>query len=456
MTFLESPEPLASRIRPTGWDDFVGQDHLVGKGKSLRQAVEDNRLGSMIFWGPPGSGKTTLAHIIAGKAKADFIFFSAVLSGVKDVRAAIEHAEKRLAFDGGRTILFVDEIHRFNKAQQDAFLLHVEKGTIILIGATTENPSFEVIPALLSRCRVYVLKPLSLDGLKTIIHRALSDAETGLGRYNLTLADGLDETIARFANGDARRVLATLEAAAAARQDDLGQNKEVVIDRALIEDILQRKTELYDKSGEEHFNLISAFHKSLRGSDPDAALYWLYRMLRGGEDPLYLARRMVRFAVEDVGLADPQALVVANAAKDAYHFLGQPEGELALAQAAVYLATAPKSNSLYEAEQRTSAAIQRHPSLPVPLHIRNAPTALMKAEGYGDGYLYPHNHQDSVVDQDYLPEGLDVTKFYNPREYGFEREIKKRLEWWEKKRARSNEKNKKPLQDPEEPSSTET
>jgi putative ATPase len=445
---------LASRVRPTGWDDFVGQDHLVGEGKSLRRAVEDSRLGSMIFWGPPGSGKTTLAHIIAKKTKADFIFFSAVLSGVKDVRAAIERAEKRLAFDGGRTVLFVDEIHRFNKAQQDAFLPHVEKGIIILIGATTENPSFEVIPALLSRCRVYVLKPLSLDGLKTIVGRVLSDTESGLGRHNLTLADGLDDTIARFANGDARRALAILEAAATARQADLEQNKDVVIDRALVEDILQRKTELYDKSGEEHFNLISALHKSLRGSDPDAALYWLYRMLRGGEDPLYLARRMVRFAVEDIGLADPQALVVANAAKDAYHFLGQPEGELALAQAAVYLATAPKSNSLYEAAQRTSAAIQRNPSLPVPYHIRNAPTALMKAEGYGDGYLYPHDHPDSVVDQDYLPEGLDVTKFYNPREYGFEREIKRRLEWWAKRRHRAGENNSQPPPNAKGPANT--
>jgi putative ATPase len=436
MTPYESPEPLATRMRPRDWDDFIGQEHLVGEGKSLRRAIEEGRIGSMLFWGPPGSGKTTLAHIIAHKTKSDFIFFSAVLSGVKDVRLAVERAEKRLAFDGGRTILFVDEIHRFNKAQQDAFLPHVEKGTIILIGASTENPSFEVIPALLSRCRVYILHLLSLENLKTIIHHALVDVERGLGRYQISLAEGLDDTIARFANGDARRALAILEAAAAARQDDLDEGRAVVIERALLEDILQRKTELYDKSGEEHYNLISALHKSLRGSDPDASLYWLYRMLRGGEDPLYLARRMVRFAVEDIGLADPQALAVALAARDAYHFLGTPEGELALAQAAVYLATAPKSNSLYEAESRTSAAIARHPSLPVPLHLRNAPTGLMKAAGYGDGYLYPHHHPDSVVSQEYLPDGLDTKRFYIPREYGFEREIQKRLDWWARRRER--------------------
>jgi len=436
MTPHDSPEPLATRMRPRDWDDFIGQEHLVGEGKSLRRAIEESRIGSMLFWGPPGSGKTTLAHIIAQKTKSDFIFFSAVLSGVKDVRQAVEQAEKRLAFDGGRTILFVDEIHRFNKAQQDAFLPHVEKGTIILIGASTENPSFEVIPALLSRCRVYILHLLTLENLKTIIRRTIADAERGLGRYDFSLAEGLDETIARFANGDARRALAVLEAAVAARQDDLNEGQAVIIDRPLLEDILQHKTELYDKSGEEHFNLISALHKSLRGSDPDAALYWLYRMLRGGEDPMYLARRMVRFAVEDIGLADPQALTVAMAARDAYHFLGTPEGELALAQAAVYLATAPKSNSLYDAESRTSAAIARHPSLPVPLHLRNAPTGLMRAAGYGEGYLYPHHHPDSVVDQSYLPEGLDTTRFYTPREYGFEREIKKRLDWWTRRRER--------------------
>ncbi len=448
MAPFEPPEPLAFRLRPTDWDEFVGQEHLIGAGRSLRQAIEESRLGSMIFWGPPGSGKTTLAHLIAQKTKSDFIFFSAVLSGVKDVRTAVAQAEKRLSFDGGRTILFIDEIHRFNKAQQDAFLPNVEKGTIILIGATTENPSFEVIPALLSRCRVYILHLLSIDNLKRILARALTDAENGFGGWNLSLAEGLDETIARFANGDARRALSILEAAATARRDDLAAGKKVVIERALLEDILQRKTELYDKSGEEHYNLISALHKSLRGSDPDAALYWLYRMLRGGEDPLFLARRMVRFAVEDIGLADPQALTVALGAKDAFHFLGYPEGELALAQAAVYLATAPKSNSLYEAEKRAGAAIERHPSLPVPLHLRNAPTGLMKAAGYGDGYLYPHDHPDSVVNQSYLPEGLDSSKLYTPREYGFEREIKKRMEWWAKRRARRRNENEPPPKDP--------
>lgn len=444
MVLSESPEPLAFRLRPTDWDEFVGQEHLIGEGKPLRQAIEEGRLSSMIFWGPPGSGKTTLAHMIAEKTRSDFIFFSAVLAGVKEVRTAVAQAEKRLKFDGGRTILFIDEIHRFNKAQQDAFLPHVEKGTITLIGATTENPSFEVIPALLSRCRAFILQLLSIADLKKILSRALTDAENGLGRWKLALDDGLEETIARFANGDARRALAILESAAAARQDDLEDGKEVIIGRALLEDILQQKTELYDKSGEEHYNLISALHKSLRGSDPDAALYWLYRMLCGGEDPLFLARRMVRFAVEDIGLADPQALTVALAAKDAFHFLGYPEGELALAQAAVYLATAPKSNSLYDAEMRTGAVIARHPSLPVPLHLRNAPTSLMKAAGYGDGYLYPHHHPDSVVDQSYLPEELDAGRLYVPREFGFEREIKKRMEWWARRRARLRDENSEP------------
>jgi len=436
MSPAQSPEPLASRMRPLDWNDFVGQEHLIGEGKALRRTIEEGHIGSIILWGPPGSGKTTLAHIIARKTNSDFIFFSAVFSGIKEVRAAVEHAEKRLAFDGGRTVLFVDEIHRFNKAQQDAFLPHVEKGTITLIGATTENPSFEVIPALLSRCRVFVLQPLSLENLKTIINRALADPESGLGRYRMTLAESVDDLIARFANGDARRALAVVEAAAEAQREHVQRGEEITIDRALIEDILQRKTEFYDKSGEEHFNLISALHKSLRGSDPDAALYWLYRMLRGGEDPLYLARRMVRFAVEDIGLADPQALAVAIAARDAYHFLGSPEGELALAQAAVYLATAPKSNALYEAEKRTSDVIEQNPSLPVPYHIRNAPTALMKGLGYSDGYLYPHKHPGAVVDQTYLPDELGNVRLYIPREFGFEREIAKRLAWWAKQRAR--------------------
>ncbi|HUU46222.1 MAG TPA: replication-associated recombination protein A [Acidobacteriota bacterium] len=440
----QSAEPLPARMRPRTLDEFVGQTHLLGEGMPLRRAIENDNITSMIFWGPPGSGKTTLAKIISRMTGSDFIVFSAVLSGVKDVRAAVERAEKRRAFDGGRTILFVDEIHRFNKAQQDAFLPNVESGVLTLIGATTENPSFEINAALLSRMSVHVLHALTEDELRIVLRQALADAERGLGTDAPAVTDEVLALMGALANGDARRALSLLEAAAAdvKRRGDQKQG----ITAELIRQIVQRKTELYDKSGEEHFNLISALHKSLRGSDPDAALYWLYRMLEGGEDPLYLARRMVRFASEDIGLADPRALSVALAAKDAYHFLGSPEGELALAEAAVYLACAPKSNAIYKAEKRVRDTIGSNPSLPAPLWIRNAVTSLMKKVGYGRGYRYPHDADDALVDQEYLPEQLAGQRFYNPTDRGFEAKIRERLAFWAEARARLRRTGHKPPQ----------
>lgn len=430
---MTDTNPLPFRMRPRSLDEFVGQTHLLGEGKPLRRAIEDDRIGSMLFWGPPGCGKTTLAHVIAKQTGSDFVFFSAVLSGVKEVRGVVEQAEKRQRFDGGRTILFVDEIHRFNKAQQDAFLPHVEKGTLTLIGATTENPSFEVNNALLSRLTVYMLHALSDEDLVSVLRTALRDPERGLGKLALEATDEVLALIAAMSNGDARRVLTVVESAASmlAHQAD-GKR---TITPELVRDIIQRKTELYDKSGEDHFNLISALHKSLRGSDPDASLYWLYRMLEGGEDPLYLARRMVRFASEDIGLADPRALTIALAAKDAYHFLGSPEGELALAEAAVYLAAAPKSNAIYRAEGAVKHAIRENPSLPVPLWIRNAVTGLMRKFGYGRGYLYPHDHTDALVDQEYMPDRLAGLRFYSPGSSGLEEKIKARLEEWRQIKA---------------------
>lgn len=420
----EPHEPLAARMRPRTLEEFVGQEHLLGPGKPLRRAIESDRVGSMIFWGPPGSGKTTLARLISKFAGADFILFSAVMSGVKDVRVAVERAEKRRAFDGGRTILFVDEIHRFNKAQQDAFLPHVEGGTLILIGATTENPSFEVNSALLSRMTVYILYQLSDKNLVKILRAALTDSERGLGALQINAKDEVLELMAALCNGDARRALTLLEASA----NDLESQGSHDLTAELIRDIVQRKTELYDKSGEEHFNVISALHKSLRGSDPDAALYWLYRMLEGGEDPLYIARRMIRFAVEDIGLADPRALTIALAAKDTYHFLGSPEGELALAEAVVYMAVSPKSNAIYMAEKAVKRTIGENPSEPVPMWIRNAVTNLMKRVGYGKGYLYAHDFDEGIVDQNYLPDRLAGTKFYHPTDRGLEDRIRQRLD----------------------------
>lgn len=427
MTQTKEQRPLADRMRPARLADFIGQEKILGQGTLLRRAIEEDRLFSMILWGPPGSGKTTLASIIANETKSHFETFSAVLSGVKEIRSVIETAKKELEHEQ-RTILFVDEIHRFNKAQQDAFLHHVESGLITLIGATTENPSFEVISPLLSRCRVFVLDPLSDDDIREILQRAIADEEKGLGNLSLEAAPDAVKHIIWAAEGDARTALNNLEAAAnLVRSKKAGERK---LTRGIVEEALQKKLLQYDKTGEEHYNLISALHKSLRGSDPDAALYWLARMLEAGEDPLYIARRMVRFASEDVGNADPNGLLVSIAAMQAFHFIGQPEGELALAQAAVYLATAPKSNSLYTAFGRVKREIRETGALPVPLHIRNAPTRLMKDLGYGKDYKYAHDYEDAFTPQDYLPEELTGRNYYRPADRGYEKTIKSRLDKW--------------------------
>ncbi len=425
--------PLADRMRPRTLDEFVGQDHILSQGKVLRQAIESDHLPSMILWGPPGSGKTTLAMIVATTTGAQFLAFSAVLSGVKEIKEVVQEAEEEWKYNKKRTILFVDEIHRFNKAQQDAFLPHVEKGTIILIGATTENPSFEVISPLLSRSKVFTLNPLTEKEVEVILSRALTDKERGLGNYQTAIEPEVIKGICQLADGDARAALNTLEMLVLTTSPDQEGIRQ--IKREDLKEVLQRKAYLYDKSGEEHYNLISALHKSLRGSDPDAALYWLGRMLEAGEDPLYIARRMIRFASEDVGMADPQALQVAVAAQEAFHFVGLPEGNLALAQAAVYLATAPKSNALYTAYQRVQKEVRETENMPVPLHIRNPVTSLMKDLGYGKDYKYPHDYQDHFVEEEYLPENLRGRTYYHPTEQGFEREIKKRLEYWRRKKS---------------------
>jgi putative ATPase len=411
-------------MRPRTLDEVLGQEHLLGPGAPLRAQIEADRLQSMILWGPPGCGKTTLGRLIARRARADFVPFSAVLAGIKEIREVMTQAE-RARQAGRRTIVFIDEVHRFNKAQQDAFLPFVEQGSITLIGATTENPSFEVIAPLLSRARVYRLEGLTNDQIVTLLRRALADTERGYGRQAIEIADDLLERMAVFASGDARAAYNILEAAVAAAPGEQGRRS---ITRELLDRTLQRKTLLYDKGGEEHFNLISALHKSVRNSDADAALYWLVRMLESGEDPLYVARRMVRMASEDVGLADPRALRVTLDAMNAFDFLGPPEGHLALAEAAVYLALAPKSNAIYTAYGEVARDLEGTRTEPVPLHLRNPVTRLMKAEGYGRGYQYAHDSEDRVTDMECLPESLRGRRYYHPTNEGLEARIRARME----------------------------
>ena len=430
-------KPLAERMRPRDLDEFVGQSHVVGPGSLIRRAIEEDKLFSMILWGPPGCGKTSLANIIASATKSHFIQISAVLSGVKDIRSAIEEAKRQLQFTKKRTILFVDEVHRFSKSQQDSFLKHVESGLLTLIGATTENPSFELIPALISRCRVITLHALSDKDIKTVIQRALNSDQRGLGSRKFVLEKNALHHIIKISDGDVRSALNALEITATVllSQKKVAEgNRHRLIKIEDLENALQRKSLMYDKSGEEHYNLISALHKSLRGSDPDAAAYWLIRMIEAGEDPMYLGRRMVRFASEDIGNADPNALNVALNAVQAFKFLGHPEGDLALLQAAVYLATAPKSNSLYMAIKSVKDAINETGAQPVPYHIRNAPTGLMKNLGYGRNYKYAHNYKDAIVSQEYLPDKLKGIKFYKPTDRGYEKTIKRLLEAWQKRK----------------------
>ena len=429
----EQDAPLAERMRPDCLENFFGQEKLVGKGKLLRELLESQSIPSLILWGPPGTGKTSLAKIISGSTQLDFIFFSAVLSGVKDVRKIVEQAALRLKSEKIKTILFVDEIHRFNKSQQDGFLPHVESGLLTLIGATTENPSFQVIAPLLSRCRVLVLEPLTDDDLKKIIERTLTDVEHGLGADNLELEDSAVNLLIESADGDARKALNILEVATTLVLQKIPDDASViVITEDHISEAAQKKALRYDKDGEEHYNLISALHKSLRDSDPDGSIYWFYRMIDSGEDPLYIGRRLIRFASEDIGIADPNALVQAITGRQTYHMLGSPEGELALAQVVIYLATAPKSNSIYRASKTVRNLIKKSGSLPVPLHIRNAPTSLMKNLGYGKGYQYAHDSEDGLVEQNHLPLELEGTVFYQPTNRGYEAIVKDRLDKWRK------------------------
>jgi putative ATPase len=419
--------PLADRMRPRAFDEFVGQADLLAPGRPLREAIERDLLQSIILWGPPGTGKTTLARIIAETTQARFVSFSAVLAGIKEIKEVMSEAERLRRAAGRRTIVFIDEIHRFNKAQQDAFLPRVESGDIVLVGATTENPSFEVNAALLSRSKVFVLRGLTAVEVVSILERALADADRGLGSIPARVEPAALEAIAMYANGDARSALNLLELTVSSAPLADGVR---IVDAARVTETAQKRALLYDKAGEEHYNIISALHKSMRNSDPDAAVYWLARMLEAGEDPLYVARRLVRFASEDIGNADPQALSVAVAAKDALHFIGMPEGNTALAQAAIYLATAPKSNAVLEAYVQAAADAERDVAEPVPLHLRNAPTKLMKDLAYGKGYKYAHAEEDAVADMTCLPPALEGRKYYTPKERGFEKEIKRRLDGW--------------------------
>ena len=428
--------PLAARMRPNTLREFVGQEHIVGEGRVLRKAIESGQLPSMILWGPPGSGKTTLAFIIANTTASYFSSVSAVTAGVADLRRIIEEAKERRKLYQQKTILFIDEIHRFNKSQQDAVLPFVEDGTITLIGATTENPSFEVISPLLSRARVFTLKPLTDDEINIIIQHALQDKEQGLGNIKIEIEDGALKQLITVSNSDARIALNALELAVMTTLPDAEGLRRVTL--PVIEDALQHRALMYDRAGEQHYDLISALHKSLRDSDPDASLYWLARMLEAGEDPLYIARRLVRAASEDIGMADPQALVVAMAAQQAVHFIGVPEGNLALAEAAVYLATAPKSNSLYTAYSSIQNEVKHGKNEPVPLHLRNAVTKLMKDSGYGKGYKYAHNFSGHIVEQQHLPDSLKDKKFYYPGELGYEKQVNDRLKAWNAVKKNNN------------------